>query len=135
MQGAVVIGAIIGIAIGLAIGAMLLRIACGIVTKSNVPDFAKAMGIVAVAGVANAALGFFVGLVVGMAMQGDPEAAQLTAQLLGLPVGAVASASIYMLMLPTDFGKALLIWLVQAGIVLAIAIVIGIIIGITGAMG
>jgi hypothetical protein len=47
----------------------------------------------------------------------------IIANAVGAPVGAVMSAAIYCGMLPTSFGKGLLIWLAQLLIVIGIGVV------------
>ncbi|MBI1373956.1 MAG: hypothetical protein GC159_14630 [Phycisphaera sp.] len=132
MGGAIVLFGIIGFLIGVAIGAALLRIGCQIV-KVPVPEFGKAMGVVIVAAIASFAVSFMFGFTMGAMIGADPTALRVI-QIINLPISACLYATIYMAMLPTTFGKGLLIWLVQAAVVFAIVIVVVIVLFATGSM-
>lgn len=99
----------------LGIGAMVLRMACRLVGEEP-PDFGKAVLIVLAAGFAQSIIS---GIFTFMG---------LDVQAINLLISAGVSSFVYSKMLPTDIGKAALIWLAQivVGIVLAVVIFVGV---------
>ncbi len=97
-----------GIVIGLlmmflvvAIAAIILRLACGVVGVDETPGLGRAMIIV----LGNVLAMICIGFVLGMVGLGGQAQSSI--------VGALVSAKVYQSMLPTSFGKGLLIWLAQ----------------------
>jgi hypothetical protein len=94
------------------------------------PEIPKAMGIVLVAGLANAVAKFCIGVAVvggaagGMGREGRAGAELLT-DLISIPINFLIGSAILAAMLPTSFGKACLVTLIQFLIVLAIVVVVG----------
>ena len=103
----------------LGFGAVILRVACSMVGV-DIPEFGRAMMITFLAWIANAAVVIVIYLVMG-AGSGNPQAAQITASVLSLPVNLCLSAAIYSFMLETTFGKGILILLVQQLVLIIIA--------------
>jgi hypothetical protein len=112
------------VAIASLIGAVLLPATCALYNKiargrqgpTSVPEpsMGKAMGITFVATLSNAVLAFFI-LLVMAAVAGAAGARQrnaaLMAQLIPLPVSLLVMAGVLSGMLPTTFGRALLVTL------------------------
>jgi hypothetical protein len=145
MQGPDVAGAVAGVIciavlaifFGVVIGAVILRAACSLFNKmaspqNGVPEpgFGKALGIVVLNAIASAAAGFPVGMIVGLWGQAsgiDEKTTQAVAGLISLPIGFLVMGGLLTLMLPTSFGRALLVTLLQYVVIFLIALVIGII--------
>jgi len=126
----------IGLAIGTAIGAIILRAAVsmynGMAGGEGVPEppMGRAMGIMFVTALVNGAAGFVLGMVVGGAAAAggaQGQGAAVTAQLASLPVGFLVMAGMLSAMLPTTFGRAILVTLCHFIIGLLIAAVLGLI--------
>ena len=135
--GAMCFGAIIGIAIGTLIGAVILRTACWLYNVFDggprspqaipEPDFGKAAGIVLVTMVVNYGVSFVIGFVGGAAALGggaDPRTAQLMVTLISLPISLLVMAAMISMMLPTSFGKAILVALLYLLVAICVAVVI-----------
>lgn len=130
--------------LGTVVGAVILRAAVSLCNKflgaddsdGGVPEpsFGKAIGITFVTTLVNFVAGFMIGLVIGGAAAvggADPQAGGIVAQLVSLPVGFLVMAGMLTLMLPTTFGRALLVALCHFLIVIVIVVVIvGIVVGI-----
>lgn len=110
---------LLAIVVGIAVAAIILRLAAKIVSAPEIP-FGKAMLIVVVAFFATAAAGFILGLILG---QG------ILAQLVSLVVGACVSALIYSKMIPTSFGKGILIYVMQIVVVFVIGLIVAVLFG------
>lgn len=138
---------VVGIPIALVIWSVILRSACHFVGVC-VPEVARGMRIMFVAGLVNGIVGFGISLVVGVVWGEDPtravgrpssvnresfQAAQLLSAALSLPIQALLSARIYSLMLDDcSFGRGFLVWLVQILIGLFIAaFIMGIVIAVS----
>ena len=125
----VVLGAVVGLVIGLVIAAVLLRAAVSFFNKlaggPNAPEavpepgFGKAMGISFVTGLVNYGVGFVLEQV-GLAIKTHP----LAVQAVSLPVSALMMGVLLASMLPTTFGKGVVIALLNMAVMLAIVIVI-----------
>jgi hypothetical protein len=100
----------------LGVGAMVLRMACRLVGEEP-PDFGKAVLIVLAAGFAQSLIGGVI-------------TSAVDAQAINLLVSGAVSSFIYSKMLPTDIGKAALIWLAQivVAIVLAVIVFVGVVV-------
>ena len=142
MDGAVLGGALcvlaIGVLVGTVIGAVFLRAAIALFNKivgaSGPPDgvpeplFGRAMGITFVTSIVNAVAGFLIGLVVGagaQATEAGKQSATITANLISTPLSLLIMAGMLTAMLPTSFGKAILVTLLYLVIVV---VVVGIIV-------
>jgi hypothetical protein len=105
----------LALGVGLVVGALILRIACSI-CRVELPGFFKAMGVTAVVAVVSliacSALGFIVG-VLGHLAGISLASLNILSALFGLPLGMLVSALLYKVLLPTTFGKGVLIWLVH----------------------
>ena len=134
-------GLIVGLGIGTMIGAVILRaaismynsLAGGVDSPSSVPEpsFGESMGIVFVTYLVNMGAGLALGFAMGaggMAGPGD----ELKVQLISLPVGLVVMAAMLTAMLPTTFGRALLVAICQIIISL---LIVGVIVAIVMAVG
>src|SRR6185437_12697821 len=115
--GFVCVAAVVGLLVGLVIGAVILRSACHL-TRSPVPEFGKAMGVVFVAGLLIGFANFGVQFVLALAFQGPGKDPNIVGQLISLaiiiPMDFCLSAAIYSSMLEgVSFGKGLLIYLIQ----------------------
>ena len=136
-------GAVVGLLLGLAcgvliatlIGAIILRAAVSAFNKLSQPenqvpepDFGKAMLMAFVAAIVNGVVGFGIGIVFGTALaaaNAPPMQVQLIVQAISLPISLLVLAGTITLLLPTSFGRALLISLLYLAIGIAVAIVIG----------
>jgi hypothetical protein len=145
MQGEQLAGALAGIicagigviVVGTLLGAVILRAACSLFNKmasreNAVPEpgFGKALGIVVVNVIASAVVGLPIGLIVGLVGQGsglDQKVTQVIATLISLPIGFFVTGGILTFMLPTSFGRALLVTLLQYVVIFLIALVFGIV--------
>ena len=90
---------------------MVLRMACRLVGEES-PDFGKAILIVLAAGFAQSLVGGVFGAI------------GLDVQAINLLISAAVSSFVYSKMLPTDIGKAALIWLAQIVVCILLAAVI-----------
>jgi hypothetical protein len=118
---AIVLGIIFsGVLMVLGVNAIMLKVACS-AASATVPGLARAMWIVFAAwflnGIVAAIVGAFMGA--GPNIRLAPPRVQLTLLLVGL----VVQASVYSSMVPTSFGKGILIWFLQY--VIAFVIVVG----------
>ena len=133
----VIIAIPIVLAIALTIGAALLRLGCW-VCKVEEPGFLKAMGIVFVNALANMVvqvlIGVFIGLIAGASGARNLQAVQVLATLISLPFVMLVSGGIYCGMIPTSFGKGILIWLVQLAVWIVIALVFALVTGVLAAI-
>jgi hypothetical protein len=129
LEGATMIGAAIVLGIiffsvlfVLGLGAILLKMACS-AASATVPGLGRAMWIVFVAWFLNGIAASIAGILTGAGT--DIRHAPPRAQLALLLVGLLVQASVYSSMVPTSFGKGILIWLLQY--VIAFVIVVGMI--------
>src|SRR5262245_24340816 len=143
-------GAIVGVicagvavfALCLLIGAVILRAACSLYNKmagadKRVPEpgFGKALGIMVVTLIVNIVVGGVLGLLLaggGAAAGADQRAMQLLVNVISIPIGFLTMAGMSTVMLPTSFGRALLVTLIQYAIMFAIEIVVAEVIGYVG---
>lgn len=108
---AIVLGAILfSVLMVLGVNAIMLKLACGMVS-ATVPGLARAMWIVFVAWFVNGIAAFIVSVLLGAGT--DIRLAPTGAKLALLLVGLVVQASVYSSLVPTSFGKGILIWLMQ----------------------
>lgn len=127
-QGAAIVGALFGLgvllAIGTLVGGLLLRAAIGLYnamaggagSSEAVPEppIDKAMGITFAAVLANVIVGSVVGLVMAAPMATTSDGAGgggMIHQLVGLPAGLLVMAGMLSALLPTTFGRAVLVTL------------------------
>ena len=135
---------LIATAIGILLGAICLRpairlynkMAGGVTSSKSVPEpgFAKAMGIICVIISVNTVLSFLFGVVIGVAAEGagaGAEGVYVVAELIYFPFGLVIMGAMLSRMLPTTFGRAVLVSLCHmlvtiavAGILILVAIVV-----------
>ncbi len=94
--------------LGVAVSAIILRVACGIAGIDPVPDLGRAIMIV----LGNAVILFAISVALSMVGLGRAP---------GLIVSALVSAAVYQSMIPTTYGKGLLIWVVQIAVCFALA--------------
>jgi hypothetical protein len=133
-------GFVMFIALGALIGAVFLRAAIALYNKlaggpqsaSSVPEpaFGKAIGINLVAMLIDVALGFLIRLIAGpgtMSADPDSQGFNLGAQLISLPVSLLVTAALLSAMLPTSFGRAILVTLCE---ILILAVFIGVLAGV-----
>jgi hypothetical protein len=102
------------------------------------PPFGQAVVISLVAAVANLLASFTLGLAIGFAAAAagaDPNSLGVVAQLASIPVGILVMAVMIHVMLPTSFGRALLVALCYTLIVIVIVIVIALIVFLVTAAG
>jgi len=142
--GAFVPGALLGLAIGLAIGAVFLRLACAI-CRVAAPNFLKAMGIVFIVTcgkllvfwVMGHAFGAFTSTAASAGLSHGASLRSASAFLTFLFVFGVVSlllpAAFYQALLPTSFGKGILIELTQGLIVTGIIVVVLVLVGMSAA--
>jgi len=154
MEGAQVGGAIAGLicagvaifVVCLLVGTIMLRAACSLFNKlagesKRVPEpgFGKAMGIMLVTLLVNVVVGGVLGLLVlagGAAAGADQRSMQLLINVVSIPIGFLTMAGMLTVMLPTSFGRALLVTLTQYAIMFLVGIIVAIIIvAIAVAMG
>jgi len=137
-DGAAIIGVLIVLAVILAVatlvGAIILRAAVslyntmagGANSTAAVPEppMGKAMGITFVTTLVNGVAGFIVGLVIGGAAAATGargSGVEVTAQLVSLPISVLVMAGMLAAMLPTTFGRAILVTLCHFLISIVIA--------------
>lgn len=142
MIGLLLCSVLFAVGLYLLIGAVILRAACAAYNKLSMPEnhveepgIGKGMGILFVAllvqGVAVFALGKVLG--VGGGIGNGPgfaadRNAQMMTNLIGLPLQLLVMAGLLTAMLPTTFGRAILITLLYTVIAVLIFIVIGLLI-------
>lgn len=137
MNGGAIIGTLIGLvamlAIGTLIGAVFLRggialynkFAGGEKSESGVsePPFGRAMWIMFITSLVQAAVSFVIGLIIGgagAARGASERQAAMTAQLIAFPVGLVVMSGMLSSLLPTTFGRALMVSLCYLLIVILV---------------
>jgi hypothetical protein len=103
----------------LGLGALLLKVACGMVS-APVPGLGRAMWIVFVAWLANVGASVVASLCMGVSA--NVQQADTTAKSVLLLVSVLVQAAVYSSMVPTSFGKGILIWLMQGVIALVVAV-------------
>jgi hypothetical protein len=139
----------IGVAIASLIGAVFLPATCALYNKiaggrgspASVPEpsMAKAMGILFAVALINAVLGFFIALViaaVGSAAGARQQHTTLLAELITFPISLLVMSRLLSVMLPTAFGRALvvtLLYLLIVVLVLGMAAMMVLILGYLGA--
>ena len=137
MIGGVLCGLLIVLVLGTLIGALVLRAACWLYNKiaggPNVaaavpePDFGKAVAIVFVSMLVNVmvsmALTFAFGG--GFVARNDPSS-QLIQSAISMPISLLVMAGMVTAILPTTFGKGILIALLYLLVAIAIGIVIAV---------
>ncbi len=148
--GVAIVGLLCGLVgillVGSLVGAVILRAACSLYNKmahreNGVPEpgFGKALGITVVTLIVNMGAGFVVGLIVGgwaAAAGMGQQGAQLLSSVISFPIGILTMAGMSTVMLPTSFGRALLVTLIQYAIMIAIGLVVGLVIVVVfAAMG
>jgi hypothetical protein len=120
-------GGLVGLVLGIVLGGLILMAACAFCNVENL-RFVKALGLVVLLGLVNGliGLGLFFGIgVVGYALGLRAEASQILFGLVAIPVNLLVSASILWLLLPTGYGRGLLIALMNAGLTLILVGVVG----------
>jgi hypothetical protein len=146
MLGGLLCGLVIALLVGTLIGAVFLRAAIALFNKmagasgppAGVPEppFGRAMGITFVTSLVNWVVGFVIGLATGAGAQAaGPDGAKgvnLLAQAASVPAGLLVMALMLTALLPTSFGKAVLVTLLYLVIV---ALVVGVIVGVLVAVG
>jgi len=141
----------LAILLGLAIGALILRAACSIFnalaggehSPFGVPNprFGWAMLIILVQGLIHAIVGVGVSFMLGVALFSAPQqvgpaqlqGAQLLANLVSIAVNFIVGSALLSAMLPTSFGRALLVTLIEFLIVLALAALVVVAMIVAGA--
>jgi hypothetical protein len=133
---------VFGVLLGLLIGAVILRAACALYNamaggkgspyRVPEPGLGQAMGIVFVTALINFVVSFVLGLAVGAGAEATGTGAQgpaLLFQLISLPVSLLVMAAMLAAMLPTTFGRGILValcnLLVSILVVAAVAIIVG----------
>jgi len=133
---------VVGVFIGLLIGAVILRAACALYNamaggkgspyRVPEPELGKAMGIVFVTALINYASGFVIGLMANAGAEAtriNPLGPNLLASAISLPLSLLVMAAMLTAMLPTTFGRGILValcnLLVTILVVVAVAIVVG----------
>lgn len=110
--------------------AILLRVACHF-CGVEIPALGRAFGTVAATGgLTILAFVIFQATLVGWDAERTPLVPQFLALLLSLAFHVVVTISLYIVMLETRFGKALSIWLAQAALFAAIALLGGCCVGV-----
>lgn len=113
------------ICVGTLIGAVLLLAACKI-CRAEEPSFGRAWRISVAAALANSAVGFVIFFAASMKAIANPDldlkSAQAIAKIVTFGVSVPITTLIYRGMIPTSFGKAILVYLVQVLIIVALAI-------------
>lgn len=113
-----VVGGVLALAVGIPVGAITLRGAVSLYNKIvgetspavPEPSMGKAMGIMLVIMLIDFVVGFFVGSIVGGAAPRG-RGIHASAQLISLGIGAIVMAGTFSAMLPTKFGRAVLVTL------------------------
>lgn len=107
------------------IAAWVLRMGCGTVLGrgGRKPGLLGAMMLVLLAAAATVGTQFALGAMMGMSSFGfevTAETANRLRLMLSLPLHLIVTATIYKMLLPTTFGRATLIWAVQAAVIVAL---------------
>ncbi len=115
-------------------GAAVARSCCKSM-KVNQPGMASMMllSLMAIAGAVAAQ--FTLGAMMGMSLLGmsaEPSTAEQLRMMLAMPIWMLVCATIYRMMLPTTFGKAMCIFLAQAVVASAIMVGFSMLANITG---
>lgn len=147
--GAIVVGLVaflVALAVGVLIGAVIFRAAVSLTNKflgstGAVPEppFNRAVVIVLITTIVNMIGSFVAGVAAGAgaaAADAGESSAKIAAQLISLPIGFFIASGIYSAMLPTSFGKAMLVTVCQYIIIILIAIVmVVVVVGVMAMMG
>ncbi len=133
---------LIAVPIGALIAAVILRAACSIFNKLAGPEkavpepgFGKALGIAAATLVVNVLVGIVIGVVFGagaVAAGASPAQTQILVNLISMPAGFLVMSGMLTAMLPTSFGRSLLIALIAYAVMIAIGVVVAIVIAVIG---
>jgi hypothetical protein len=132
----------IGLLLATLIGGVLLRAACALYNKFvggrktpysvPEPEMGKAMGIIFVTELVNWILGLAIGFAIGAgsfaAGLGEMET-KIIAQMVSFPFSLLVLAGMSSSMLPTTFGRGLLVALCYLLVVVFVAVVLGVIFG------
>jgi hypothetical protein len=142
--GGMICSLVVGLAIGTLIGAVILRAAISLYnalvggrdSSSSVPepDFSRACVITFVTTLVQWGVGFVLALVMGAGVEAGAEQERVnwTQQLIAAPVSLIVMAALLSSMLPTTFGRALLVSICYWVVVILIVIVfvlIGVVVG------
>jgi hypothetical protein len=137
LLGGLLCGLVIGVAIGTLIGAVILRAACWLYNKiaggpnsaSAVPepDFGKAILICFVTALVNSGIQLVLGLV----------ASQMGAatNLISLPISFIVMAAMLTSMLPTTFGRGLLVALLEFVVIIVVCLILGVLFALVFGVG
>jgi hypothetical protein len=141
LLGGICIALVVGLLIGTLIGGIILRAACSLYNKMaggdkityGVPEptFGKAMGIALVILVVQILINFTINLVVGAGAQaaGASGTAAAGFNLLGLLgsllIGILVMSGLLTALLPTNFGRAILVTLLYQVIFIVVVIIAG----------
>jgi hypothetical protein len=132
--GAGLVGMVLVGLVVLLVSAIVLRLACKI-CGVTVPSFLKAIGVSFLVMIAWFIVNVVVGLVIRVGAHAagiGPHGASLVAGLISLVVAALIATVLYIPLLGTSFGKALLVCLVQFGIFLVLAVIVAVVITVIG---
>lgn len=147
MQGQQAAGMLLGLICGMLIvvpiaallGAVILRAACAIFNNlaglhNSVPQpgFGKALGICAATMVVNYAVSFLIAAVFGVAAAANGKGPTPIAGLISLPAGFLVMSGMLTAMLPTSFGKSLLLTLIVNIIIVLIGVVFFVVLAAVG---
>jgi len=111
--------------------AALLRVACYL-AQEKVPDFGTAVGAIVLLFVVNLVVRFMLAALLMNVSGGNVGRVNSTLMAIDLPISAFLAAHVYMFMMGLKFTKALLVWLIQAGIVFVIGLVFYLVFSATG---
>jgi hypothetical protein len=119
--------------LGMVLTAMWVVAACTVragctTMKVNKPGLTGAMMLTLIAFSGAIASQFAVGMLMGMSMLGlgqQAESAEQMSMMLAMPVWMLVCAMVYRFMLPTTFGKAMIMFLAQAVILGAMLVALG----------
>jgi hypothetical protein len=131
----VVIGAIVGAVFLRAAIALYNKMVGGAMSPSGVPEpaFGKAIGITFVTSLVNAVVSFLIGLITSAGAEvAGRKGVDVVAQLIAFPVSLLIMATMLSALLPTTFGRAILVTLCYMLIVL---IVVGVCVLVVIAIG
>lgn len=126
--------------LGMVLTAMWVTAACTVragctTMKVNRPGLTGAMMLTLIAFGGAIASQFAVGMLMGMSLLGlsaQPESAEQMRMMLAMPVWMLVCAMVYRFMLPTTFGKAMIMFLAQALILGAMVVSLGMLAKATG---
>ncbi len=134
-----------GVAVGTLIGAVFLRAAVALYNKMAgggrppggvpEPDFGKALGITFVTTLINIGVGFVIGMVTNTWGAAGPRGKEvdLLAQAISFPLSLLIMTAMLTAILPTTFGRALLVTLCYMLIVMVVvAVIVGVMIAVFG---